>query len=442
MKTDGDGNCFFSAIAMAINYYNFYNQSNRIISKLGDGITYGSGTNLFTPTYLRSLVYNYLKKSKELNELLQNAAVANAASLNEKFKSGLLDLIENGLDNDEEEYRKLASDIYTSNDNFLVQNVESIPIAIDEHDRPFKPITKGNLEKYIMSKNYWANAIAINALCIELKLNIITIELMRNPDRLRIPFANLLKNDKCYHWNKYLFLFLSNKHYDLITFKYFQKRPTPDIINTIFNYTPSFNNLPPIYILFIIYGSYYKNLTQKNLSNFNFKPEIMSAIDYVFTKMMMKNNKKAPRYYEQFKKFFPESNVQAPTMTGGQTPYYSPYRTPYAEQIMKKPESEDKSKLAYYITIDLQVYPGKSIPPNEIANLKCNNKWNAVRKAYSKLTGNPYVIPPIYNTKTLKNREDESNNKTQNNRPPVQNNARTFKNNYKGGNNNRTHKKR
>jgi hypothetical protein len=97
---------------------------------------------------------------------------------------------------------------------------------------------------------------------------------------------------------------------------------------------------------------------------------------------------------------------------------------------MKPEGSNNESKLAYYITIDMQVYPGTSIPPNELEILKCNNKWNAVRKAYSKLTGTPYVIPPIYNQKTLKNKEDNSrNNKTQNNKNPVQNNTRTFKNN-------------
>ena len=467
METKGDGDCFFSAIAMAINYYNFYNQGNRIVSKLGDGITFGSGQNLFTQKYLRILVYNYIKNLKNLDDLLSSNAVANADTLNEKFKEGLQGLKEQNLDNDASEYVQLASDIYKSNDNFLVQNVEAVPLIVDDYESPFKPIKKENLEKYILSNNYWANAIAINALCIELKLNIITFELIKSQkrnslDRLRIPFSNLLKNDTCYHWNKYLFLFLSNNHYDLITFKYFQKSPKQDITNTIFNYTNSFNDLPPIYILFIIYGSYYKNLTPENIENFNFKPEIMAAIDSVVSNKLSKDNADASEYYEQFKLFFPNSNIQSPkeqATKGGQPPYRSPYRapyyppyrspyyapnrTPYAEQIMKKPDSEDKSKLAYYITIDLQVYPGKSIPPNEIANLKCNNKWNAVRKAYSKLTGKPYVIPPIYNTtQTLKNREDNSNNKTQNNRAPEQNNARTFKNNYKGGKHNRTHKKR
>jgi len=430
METEGDGNCFFSAIAMAINYYNFYNQSNRIISKLGDRITYGSGNNIFTPNYLRSLVYNYIKNLKTLDDLLENAAVSNADVLNDKFQAGLVNLTLNNLDNDEEEYRKLASDIYKSNDNFLVQNVDSIPKMALDNDNPFKPIRKENLENYILSKNYWGDEIAIEALCIELKLNIITFELMKNPDRLRIPFANLLKNSKCNNWDKYLFLLLSNNHYDLITFKYFQNPPKPNIINTIFNYTPSFNDdLPPIYILFIIYGSFYKKLTPENIPNFNFYPDIMSKIDSAVNNFGPFNKIKLQEYFQT-------SNNQQ-QMIGGES------KRPYAEQVMKSASSRDDSKLAYYITIDLQVYPGTSIPPNEIENLKCDNKWNAVRKAYSKLTGTPYVIPPIYNQKTLKNKEDNSNNKTQNNKnPSVSNNARTFKNNNHKGGKKRTIKKR
>ena len=45
----------------------FYHQGNRIVSKLGDGITFGSGQNLFTQKYLRILVYNYIKNSTTWN---------------------------------------------------------------------------------------------------------------------------------------------------------------------------------------------------------------------------------------------------------------------------------------------------------------------------------------------------------------------------------------
>jgi hypothetical protein len=82
---------------------------------------------------------------------------------------------------------------------------------------------------------------------------------------------------------------------------------------------------------------------------------------------------------------------------------------------MKKEENTDDTQLAYYITIDLELHPGTSITPEEIKNLKCRQKWNSVRKAWSNFTGKPYIIPPVYQTKTLKNREQNQyqNNKTQ-----------------------------
>jgi hypothetical protein len=80
-------------------------------------------------------------------------------------------------------------------------------------------------------------------------------------------------------------------------------------------------------------------------------------------------------------------------------------------------KEKDNSKLAYYITIDLELFPGKSIPPEELKNLKCNNKWNAVRKAYSEFIGKPYKISPVYN-KTVKNKKE--NNKINYNYRPNQ----------------------
>ena len=80
---------------------------------------------------------------------------------------------------------------------------------------------------------------------------------------------------------------------------------------------------------------------------------------------------------------------------------------------MKKEEQTDDTQLAYYITIDLELHPGTSITPEELKDLKCRQKWNSVRKSWSNFTGKPYIIPPVYQTKTLKNREPNLTNKTQ-----------------------------
>ena len=102
---------------------------------------------------------------------------------------------------------------------------------------------------------------------------------------------------------------------------------------------------------------------------------------------------------------------------------------------MKKEEHTDDTQLAYYITIDLELHPGTSITPEEIKDLKCRQKWNSVRKSWSNFTGKPYIIPPVYQTKTLKNKEPNLTNKTQYKRPLLQNNTRKYRPNQYRRNN-------
>jgi hypothetical protein len=78
-------------------------------------------------------------------------------------------------------------------------------------------------------------------------------------------------------------------------------------------------------------------------------------------------------------------------------PYYPMYpMVPSSNYMLKKPEERDASKLAYNITIDIELYPGKSLTSSQISELKCSGRYNAVRKAYADFVGKPYVIPPVY----------------------------------------------
>ena len=98
-----------------------------------------------------------------------------------------------------------------------------------------------------------------------------------------------------------------------------------------------------------------------------------------------------------------------PDLIGGQySPYVNQrygYRPSRINYITKKPEDRDTSKIAYTITIDMEVHPGTSLTPEQISESKCNNKYNAIRKAFSEFTGKPYVIPPLYIKNTQKNKE-------------------------------------
>jgi hypothetical protein len=63
---------------------------------------------------------------------------------------------------------------------------------------------------------------------------------------------------------------------------------------------------------------------------------------------------------------------------------------------MKKPDEVDSSKIAYSITIDMEIHPGTSLTPEQLQNSKCNSKYNAIRKAFSEFTGKPYTMQPVY----------------------------------------------
>jgi hypothetical protein len=161
---------------------------------------------------------------------------------------------------------------------------------------------------------------------------------------------------------------------------------------------------------------YFKQYFSDFLSG-NFKksyPEL-SKITYVSIELN-------PRRIESKKRKAKKTNVtrknRSPSLqsslgseqAGGQgqaliTPYrpaatpYRPITQPATQQTISQiaKAEADKSNIAYYITIDMQLIKGKDpIPSNKMAGLKCGNKWNSVRRSFAELTGTKYVIPPVY----------------------------------------------
>ena len=52
----------------------------------------------------------------------------------------------------------------------------------------------------------------------------------------------------------------------------------------------------------------------------------------------------------------------------------------------------------------MELHPGTTIDPEEEKTLKCRQKWNKIRKAYSNFLGKPYIIPPVYSKKREKSK--------------------------------------
>lgn len=433
VENTGGGNCFFIAVCDAINYYNYHNQENKIIHGI-----YGIGTNLYTPLYLRGLVYKFLESSPELDDQLKNIAPVNANNLNKLFYEQLTKLKDslkesgNSDDINNTTYIDLAKDIYKNNENFLVNMVDSVPFEIDNYDKPFKVIEKPNLKKYILSNNYWGNPLSIYAISKILQLNIIPITIKNNKygkSNITIPFANFGKEYNS--WNKYLFLYYDNAHFNLITFN--SSNNISDsrkiILNkkVIFERNYSTDKLP-IYILFSIFGAFYMNI--RNITdklNFTFFPKLMKNFENIIYKNIYNKLEYKKFFYPVFKSYFPTSLLKSPynlyksskdkngdedSLVGGYINKNISTGPPYAYKMMKKEEDSDSNQLAYYISIDMELHPGTSLTPDEMKNYKCRQKWNSIRKAYANFTGKPYIIPPVYPNTPINKRDGSTKNST------------------------------
>lgn len=453
--------CFFLAVSNAINIHNFSNPDNKITS--GD---YGNSKN-FTRDQLRELVLDYITSyfSTDLNEYLRVKAPSNAIYLNNAFnkrveefkgnkknKKFFKDELNDSLNNElKDECNKIILDIFRNNNSFLISYEDNL---VDDNNKiisdPFKVVEKNKVDDYILSDKYFGgDKTAIDALCFKLKLNVIPIEHSnrynkngKKIDLLNIPYANFLPSkDNLLGWDKYLFLYYNKYHYDILAFP--QIKETQKTKKIIFINNDKLDELPPIYILFLIYCTSFSSIEDINTQQlFTFKQPIMETINKlilnIYNGSMVNNNKLQTT--QQFKNFienyFPsvthnfdynynqqrqipsEQTNQllldqptpepSPNQEGGinyrpnnlsYIPNYIPkYNNQYLAQNMIKKE-KDNSQIAYYITIDMELRPGTTLTSEEIKNAKCNRKLNSIKKSWSGLTGAPYSIQPLYTQK-------------------------------------------
>ena len=103
-----------------------------------------------------------------------------------------------------------------------------------------------------------------------------------------------------------------------------------------------------------------------------------------------------------------------------QNSYSRQYRVPY--NVAQNKEKEQKSKLSFYITIELELFPGTSANTLQKSVVKCQSTFERIREAWSDIFGFQYRPAPMneayaynlqqkdYNKpKTEKNRKTEKN---------------------------------
>lgn len=82
-------------------------------------------------------------------------------------------------------------------------------------------------------------------------------------------------------------------------------------------------------------------------------------------------------------------------------PYPSPYPSPYQIQPHYLPpviSKDTKSKLSFYITIELELFPGKTASALDKSVVKCQSVFERIREAWSEIFGYQYRPAPMYLT--------------------------------------------
>ena len=409
----GGGDCFFLAIADAINHYNYYND-------IGNKITYGmygNGNNLFTAKNLRIIVSTEIIKlinsdSEFLNTSLDLGKL-NLQILNDEFEDIMLSSVDIPQEMFLEYYNNTLADIYSSRDNFFV----IIPEVVKNKNRPFKLISNDpELKQYIESEYYWADQKAIDLLVKILKLNILVID--NTADRFTVPFPTI-KSDNNNTWNKYLFLYKTNNHYELITFDYLMtiSSKVVKIKKTIFNRGNEI--VPPFYIIFLLFSVFYIKLSPDDKAMVMLFLNFFKSIQKSFNSIMdeiMSSDRNIANFITNFENYFGPIKRE---ILGGAT------NNMLSSKILKNNDDHDNIQISFHITIDMELQKGTTLSKEQISNIKCIKGWNKVRKSFANFTGKKYVIPPIYENLSDKyNKKEEKEEKDKNN---------TTKKNISGG---------
>jgi len=427
IKNVGGGDCFFIAVADAINYYNA--NTNAIANKITYENNYGVKTP-FTQVALRKIVsYFILLKNETPFEQLVTILEYRVKNMNDMFQIAYEDFTNNVGPVTRDVFNDLINNIYHNkeNDSFLVKKPNEM--TVETLKTPFRMITKNELETYITSSDYWGNPIAINALCEILGLNVIVIENINNI--MRIPYIY----DGNKEWNKYVFIYNEIDHYELITFDYAFNNKQTSVKKTIFK-----NNFlnPPFYIIFLIFASnYYKIRDQNDKKNFKLLPILMEKLFNIYKKIesnaSSKNLKKvSDKFLALFNYYFLRppiiqtksrsssfddiddgSNPSTSSKGGALSRYKYRMNNQYKRRQPLAYNENSKTNVSYYITIDLYLKKGTELSKKDISDLKCNHQWNSIKKSYANLRGLNYVNTPDYNTLLPSSR---SNNKNKTNK--------------------------
>ena len=428
LQTIPNGNCFFEAIAIALNDYHNYDEGS---------------TRYFRQEDIRQQVRNYFYRRKDKLKTLLELANSVKDNMNAELENyrNQIPIIDSGVEKDF--YPTEIDKIFNNANVLFVQKPTSTTTGFTI------PQNYDDALNFIMSPTFWADDSIYPIIQEIFGLKVITV-LREGPvgsgrDKIynySLPYPNLLRNDASDtnnvnndNFDKYVFLlFSSSNHYDLITFynrfelgrnqriAIFQRIPTNQVPKNP-------EEEPPLCILLFIYGYFYQYLSDEDKSRVVLFENEMRNIEIAYRELKTaptsnENEKKNKvtvirKFNELFSRGNPKSGATksnlSPTIesgaatgtgvtgttgtgvTGTGTPG-APGTTGLASGTRTNSMTTaffGDSNLGLYIVIDLELYPGTSIPINKKFSIACDIQKEKIKESLAEIRGKRYAPTPL-----------------------------------------------
>ena len=105
-------------------------------------------------------------------------------------------------------------------------------------------------------------------------------------------------------------------------------------------------------------------------------------------------NGPGPGYYgQQMNPYMQNNQMYLPSRSPYSYPYYNQRRLPY--NVSQNKAKDSKSKLSFYITIELELFPGTTANAFQKSVVKCQSTFERIREAWSDIFGYQYRPSPM-----------------------------------------------
>jgi hypothetical protein len=188
----------------------------------------------------------------------------------------------------------------------------------------------------------------------------------------------------------------------------------------------------------VIFGGLFVSLNKQNQNSFTLLQQVFMAIFTAFNKITNETSEKdkdkdkdKDKFLKIFLEYFPNAqkiiDPNKNNQLGGyknpypyyQKPYYSkPYNPYYANPYYSNPyqnqypirypnnayayNKNNETQICYIIDVIMMLKKGTEITSNDVSNLVCDRRWNAINKSFSALFGRKYEMTADYNNLSSK----------------------------------------